>query len=366
MGVGLLLFAGAGAGAAGAGWWFLGRSPVPPAPPEAKGDQLDPDVVTAVRAARERALKEPRSPQAWGDLGEVFLANELEDESRPCFAEAERLDPRNPRWPYFQAGPLLNRGDSESALPLLRRAVELCPADDDAASAIRLRLAEALLILGQQDEVETQIEFALGRQPDDPRALFDRALLRASRENWEEARADLLRCLGSPFTQQKARVQLAAVCQRLGDEVQAEAYRAQADRLPPDVSWLDPFVEEYLHWAVLKRQRYRLADELEAAGRFRQAAAEVWPLTTEYPDDYLAQMTLGKLLAQMGDYAEAEPALRRALRLAPDMVQTHYYLALLLLQEGEARAAGPRGSRRRRRAVSGGGGPGAPSPRDQV
>ena len=212
--------------------------------------------------------------------------------------------------------------------------------DDDAASAIRLRLAEALLILGQQDEVETQIEFALGRQPDDPRALFDRALLRASRENWEEAHADLLRCLGSPFTQQKARVQLAAVCQRLGDEVQAEAYRAQADRLPPDVSWLDPFVEEYLHWAVLKRQRYRLADELEAAGRFRQAAAEVWPLTTEYPDDYLAQMTLGKLLAQMGDYAEAEPALRRALRLAPDMVQTHYYLALLLLQEGEARAAG--------------------------
>ncbi len=174
VGVGLLLFA--GAATAVAGWWFLGRPPAPPTPPEAKGGQLDPAIAEAVRAARERVLKEPRSAQAWGDLGEVFLANELEDESRPCFAEAERLDPRNPRWPYFQAGPLLNRGDLESALPLLRRAAELCPADDDdAAAAIRLRLAEALLVLGRQDEAETQIEFALGRQPNDPRALFDRA-----------------------------------------------------------------------------------------------------------------------------------------------------------------------------------------------
>ncbi len=118
---------------------------------------------------------------------------------------------------------------------------------------------------------------------------------------------------------------------------------------------------------MLKRQRYRLADELEAAGRFRQAAAEVWPLTTEYPDDYLAQMTLGKLLAQMGDYAEAEPALRRALRLAPDMVQTHYYLALLVLKEGEARPAAAGADRGATDcAVSRGGGPGAPGPRDQA
>ncbi len=307
-----------GLGAAGV-WWFLGRSPAPPAPPEAKGDHLDPGVVSAVQVVRQRVLKDPRSAQAWGDLGEVFLANELEDESLPCFAEAERLDASNPRWPYYQAGPLLNRGELETAVPILSRAAERCPftpeekgEGGDEAAAIRLRLAETLLTLGRQDEAETQIQSVLDRRPDDPRALFDLALLAVSREQWEAARADLLRCLGNPFTQQKARVQLAAVCGRLNDAADADAYRVQADHLPKDADWLDPFVAEYLsHWSVNKRDRYRVVEQYEAAGRFANALGVLRPMAAESPDDSLAHLTLGQCLAQMGDYGAAEISFRR-------------------------------------------------------
>ena len=49
-------------------------------------------------AARERVMAELRSAVAWGELGEVFLANELEAESLACFRRADQLEPSNGRW----------------------------------------------------------------------------------------------------------------------------------------------------------------------------------------------------------------------------------------------------------------------------
>jgi tetratricopeptide (TPR) repeat protein len=105
--------------------------------------------------------------------------------------------------------------------------------------------------------------------------------------------------------------------------------------LPKDLEWVDPLVNEYLQYAVKKRNRYRLAESLQSAGRYADAAAVARPMTTEYPDDYLPALLLGQCLAQMRDYRGGEAAFRQSLRLAPDKVQTHYYLALLLFQEGE-------------------------------
>jgi tetratricopeptide (TPR) repeat protein len=310
-------------------------SRLPPTPPEAKGDNLEPAVVSAIQAARDRVLREPRSAHSWGELGEVFLANDLEAESGPCFAEAERLDPGNPRWPYFQAGTLLNQGDREAALPYLQRTVERCSDKDDGAAAVRLLLAETLMILGRFDEAAAQIRHVLDRQPQDDRANFDTGRLALLRQDWEAARIHLLRCLSSPFARQSASAQLAAVYERLGNAAGADQFRAQADRLPKDLHWDDPFINEYLLLSVKKRNRFRLAESLQAAGNYPEAVAVVRPMTAEYPDDYLPPLLLGQCLAQMRDYRGGESALRQALRLAPDKVQTHYYLALLLFEEGE-------------------------------
>jgi len=314
---------------------FVIPSHVPPTPPEAKGDNLEPAVVASVQAARDRVLREPRSAHAWGGMGEVFLANELEAQSGPCFAEAERLDPGNPRWCYFQAGPLLNQGDREAAVPHLLRAVERCSDKDDGAAAVRLLLAETLMTLGRFDEAGAQIRHVLDRQPQDDRANFDAGRLAMLRQDGEAARMYLLRCLNSPFARQSASALLAAASERSGRAADAEQFRAQADRLPKDLPWVDPFVNEYLLLSVKKRNRFRLAESLQAAGNYPEAVATVRPLTAEYPDDYLPPLLLGQCLAQMRDFPGGESALRQALRLAPDKVQTHYYLALLLFEEGE-------------------------------
>jgi tetratricopeptide (TPR) repeat protein len=331
------------AGAAGFGvyryYWHARHTP--PVPPDPNPETLERAVAEAVRVAREKVLKEPTSAKVWGNLGEVFLANELEDEAGVCFAEAERLDPANPRWPYLRAGAVMNR-DREAALPHLERAVELF---GDGNPAPRLLLAESLMFLGREKEAEPHIRRAVERNPGDPRARFDAGLLAIALQDWEAAREHLLRCLDSPFARQKARVQLATVYRRLGDAAKADQFRAEADRVPADWKWADPVVDSYKLLGAKKRNVYRVAEELAEQGHYAEAVHRVMAVVDEYPDDDVAHWTLGKLRAQMGNFPAAAQSLRRARDLAPHKVQPHYYLGLALFEDGEAQ--GRKGDKKR-------------------
>ena len=174
--------------------------------------------------------------------------------------------------------------------------------------------------------------------PDDARANYGLALVYAARQDWQASRTHLLRCAGNPFVQQKACVQLASVCRRLGDEGEAEKFRRMIQRLSMDRDWIDPFVTEYLAWAVKKAKRYRYAESLEAEGRLREAADVLRPLVDESPNDYLPRLALAKVIVRLGEQQRAEQLLREALRLAPEKVQIHYYLSLVLFTHAEALA----------------------------
>lgn len=316
--------------------WFTRRSSsVESVPPPVPENHAEPEVTAFVEKRRQAVLKEPHSARAWGTLGQAFLANDMEPESLVCFAEAERLDPSNPRWPYFQGGVRLNRGEHEAALPFLQRAVERATVADPENLVPRLFLGEALLALGRVEEAEKEIHQAQARQPQEPRVHLDLALSAVARQDWNSARDHLLPCLNSPFSRQKANIQLAGVYQRLGEPSEAEKYRRQAQRLPPDSEWKDPYVMEELRWAVRKKSRYHLAETLEAAGRLREAADVLRPLVEQYPRDYLPRLALGKMLGALGENRDAERLLREALQQAPEKVQAHYYLSLVLYNEAE-------------------------------
>ncbi len=328
-----LLLVGVLLGAAGITWAVVRTRTALPAPP-AVPDDAEPAVRAALQRMRQAVREAPRSAEAWGRLAQVFLANELEEEACLCAAVAQRLDPRNPRWPYYQGGVLVNQGERDKALPLLRRAADLD--EGEGGQAPRLLLAETLLGLGRLDEAESELKAVQARQPQDVRLLFDLGLLAVARQDWGEARPRLLRCRNSPLSRQKALIQLSGVCLRLDDPGSAAKFRALADRLPRDADWSDPFVGEYLAFAIKKRSLYRRAEDLEAQGRYLEVAEVLRPLTEEYPDDDLAFLMRGKALAQAGKNDAAETYLRKALALAPGKVQAHHYLSLLLFRKGEA------------------------------
>jgi tetratricopeptide (TPR) repeat protein len=338
LGAGVLLVAGV---AAGVGVYAFRSRPVPPSPPEVPEERLDAAVVVALRASRERVRKDPWSAKAWGELGEIFIANEMDEDSYGCFAQAERLDPANPRWPYYQAGTLINRGDRDGALPLLQRAVERAATRQESNEVPRLLLAENLLAVGRLDEAEAHFRQVLERQPEEARAHLGMGYLTAARQDWRASRDHLVRCLGNPAARKKASGKLAFVCLRLGQAAEAEQFRQQAERLPKDGDWADPYVALYLQWALKKRSRYRLTESLEAAGRLADVAGVLRPMVQEFPDDYLPHLELGKTLGKLGQFEEAEAYLRRAVQLAPDKIQVHYFLGLVLFMKAEVREPDP-------------------------
>jgi tetratricopeptide (TPR) repeat protein len=319
----------------GAVYWRSSKETTP-LPPDVPGEGTEPALVSEVAVLRKRILEQPRSAEGWGDLGSAFFVNNLPAPSRPCFAQAERLDPGNPRWPYFQGLTFVNSGDYQAALPYLRRAAEGGERADPGNAVPRLALAEALLALDQLDEAEGLYRQVLARRLAHPRAHLGLGRLAAAREEWETSRSHLLRCLDSPLARQKASVQLATVSHRLGDPAGARRYRQQGDRLPRDGEWEDPYQAEAAAWAVSQFSRYALLSKLESAGRIAEAASLARRLAEDYPDDFFPRLALGRDLEELGNHQGAEQNLRQALLLAPDNVKIHYELSRVLVAKGEA------------------------------
>ncbi|MGH7168751.1 MAG: tetratricopeptide repeat protein [Gemmataceae bacterium] len=326
------------AASAATAFWWIRRTPLTLLPPTVPRNETDRGILAVVEKARGDVLKKPRSARAWGRLGQVFLANELNAEAEICLVEAERLDSANPRWPYYQAAILVSQGQPEAAVPILQRAVERGEAAASDNLTPSLLLAETLLALGRLDEAEKQFRHVLKRRDEEPRAHYGLALVYAARSDWPASRTHLERCLENPWTRRKACVQLAVVCRRLGEASEAEKYHQLVDRLPPDQDWIDPFVMDYLPWAVKKTSRYRHAEALEARGQLREAAQVLQELLEESPNEYRPRVALAKVIGLLGDHAGAERLLREALRLAPEKVRLRCYLSLTLFARGEALA----------------------------
>src|SRR5262249_8559366 len=125
-----------------------------PPPPEVALGGVDPAIRESIESARAKVLQEPRSAETWGLLGKLLRAPEFNDAAAVCFAQAEKLQPNNVRWPYLQ-GEAFVMERPEAALPYLRRAVEIGDQTEPDNLVPRLRLAEALMAVGMHDEAET-------------------------------------------------------------------------------------------------------------------------------------------------------------------------------------------------------------------
>jgi tetratricopeptide (TPR) repeat protein len=327
-----------GAAAAVAGGWYGWRWYAAPRPPAVALAGADPAVAAAVASAEQKVRQDPYSAAAWADLGKRLRAAGYLPEAAACFGQAAGLEPAEPRWPYLQGEALLTR-DPDAAMPPLRRAADLCDRGGVDAVAPRLRLAEALLDRGLDDEAAAALRRALEVNPDDPSVHLDLGLLAYARDDLEDSRDHLRRCVHSPATRRQACARLAEVCRRLGEAGAAADYARQADAAPPDRHWPDPWLADCLQQGAGADDVLGRAGQLEAAGRYAEAAELLRGLSERAPD-YRASVGLGKNLAQLGDLDGAEKALRDAIRLDPDGVQARSMLGKLLWTRAERRRGG--------------------------
>jgi tetratricopeptide (TPR) repeat protein len=303
-------------------------------PPEVEFTGADPDVVAAVGAARAAVLRSPRSGAAWGHLGMVLRAHDYGQEANVCFAEAERLEPRDPRWPYLHGLTLLLT-DLDRGIDKVRRAVEL---SGPSRPAPRLRLAEALLARGRPDEAESEFRHVLDHEPDNPRALLGLGRLLVRRDDLAGSLPYLRAARDGPFTHKAATHLLAEVYGRSGEEGALHDLGDVAG-LPDDPPWPDPFVEEVERLQVGLQVVLAQADELLQQGRGGDAVGLLQQAVERRPESDQAWLTLGRTLIRLSDYPAAQRTLRTAVRIAPGSVEGWFHLGVALYLGGDHRAA---------------------------
>lgn len=306
-----------------------------PSPPEVALEGVDPAIVTAIEAAQARVWWRPWSGAAWGRLGSVLYMHDFNAEANQCFAEAERLAPREPRWPYLH-GRSLAEHDPDAAVPLLQRAVDLT---SDAAAAPRLQLAEMLLERGRLDEAESHLRPVLELDSQDARACLGMGRVALAKGRLEESQDFLKRSIAAAPTIKASRVLLAGVYRQRGDKEAADRELRLAAGLPEFPTWNDPFLGEAMalrtgREADLKRAR-RLRDEGNIAEEIRLLER----LVDAYPDSYQGWELLGTAYDNQGDLPAAQKALRTAVQLAPGSVVAQVQLGVALYHQGKYREA---------------------------
>jgi len=317
---------------------FLRRYNGPPTPPEIDLTDADKPVADAIQKALAAVHEKPRSAETWGKLGQVLRAHAFFEEANICFAQAERFDANDPRWPYLQ-GLYLRTREPDVALPHIERAVQCCEAHAPDKTAPRLVLAEMLLDKGRIAEAEDQLHKVLKIEPRNELANYDLGMAALARDDLPGC----LRCLtpltANPYTRQKANSQLAMIYLRQNDEETAARFTRQTRDAPPDLTWPDPYVAEVEALDVSRLARYRQAQELEEdKADFGVRFNVLSKLVEDFPDSK-SRGAAGMMLVNAHKYKAAEVILREAVSEAPETIQAHYLLSVALLHEAKYREA---------------------------
>lgn len=289
----------------------------------------EPAIARAVEEARAGVMASPRSARAWGRLGAVLLVHDLDIRGISCFQEAERLDPRNPRWPYLQ-GIWLEQEQPEAALPKFRRAAEICPT---VPAAPRLRLAMLLLKRGDLDEAGNIFRRILGDDPANAQARLGLGEVALARGVLAESISELKAAAEDPAVARSATRLLATIEERSGDAKSAASDAAAAASLPPDAPITDPFLEEAQQLRVGKLAAFEHVNSLVAAGDLESAVELMKQTARDYVNSHDAWAKLAEVQLKQGDSAGAEQAMRQALQLMPDKADYLTQLSVTLLRQ---------------------------------
>jgi protein O-mannosyl-transferase len=286
-------------------------------------------VADLIQRRMDEVRAAPRSGQAWGKLGAILKSFNFREQAQACLAEAEKLAPKEPRWPYLQA--TLHANDAPAlAISKLRRTVALCGNEPEMP---RLRLARLLAESGREDEARTELEQLLRAKPDSGSARITLAQISQARGEWNEAMSLASACTTNPYTARTAWTMLSALKRRLGDTNAAEMANRRAAAVTPDAAWPDPFEDEVLAWRNDARSLSNRAQSHLLAGRPADALPLVNRLVKEHPDFAETWLLLGRAQYLQNQPGAAEQSLRRFLELDPTSVNGHFQLGMSLMAQ---------------------------------
>jgi tetratricopeptide (TPR) repeat protein len=311
-----------------AGWWLWRRNDTP-ALPAVSTIQLDASSARQVQQHLDEVRRSPRSGAAWGRLGALLRSFEFRAEARRCFDVAGRLDPKNPRWPYF-LGLMLATESPVEGIEKLRRAVALCGHEPETP---RLHLARLLAESGRADEATRELRELLRDKPDYTPASLALAHLAQARGDLTNAASLARRSTADRRTARAAWTLLSMLYQRLGDTNELLNAKQRASAVPPDAAVVDPFEAGLVAVREDARDLSDRAQRFLMAGQLQDATPLVDQLIPAHPQFAESWLLLGRLQVLNRQPVAAEQSLRRHLQLDAESINGHFQLGMALLAQ---------------------------------
>lgn len=286
---------------------------------QALADRPDPDPV--------------RLGEAYGAMGRLLLAYEMNHAAEPALLNAASLLPEDVRWPYYLGHLYQVDGELERAARHFERALALQPED----VPTHISLAQVYRDLGRDAEAKALLEEAVRI---DPQSAVAYLLLGHMAGPDEPAKAiayyeTVLRLQPSASV---VRYPLGLAYRKQGDLERSREHLAR--RGDTKVAFPDPLIEDLARLRQGSGAKIFQGNRLKMEGRYREAALLFeQALGEDSTADITAYLNLAASVAQLGEMRKAIEALEQVLRLDPSNSAAYYNLGVLFGMQGEEERA---------------------------
>ncbi len=297
--------------------------------PESVREQLRSQQARLEALAGRRESDPAMLGEAYGVMGQLLLAYDLDHAAEPALLNAANLLPEDVRWPYYLGHLYQGDGKLERTARHFERALALQPED----MPTRIYLALVYRDLGRDSDAQALLHEAIRI---DPRSAVAHLLLghMAALDRPSEAIAHYETVLRLQPTASVVRYPLGLAYSKQGD---LERSREQlARRGDADVKLHDPLFEDLERIRKGSGAKIFQGNRLTTEGRYREAAAFFEQAVAEdSAANVTAYLNLAVAVAQLGKAQEAIQALEQVLRLDPSNSAAHYNLGILFGGRGE-------------------------------
>jgi len=334
---------------------------IPPVPvPQVEG--FDPEVRDAILTAYKRAVAEPSSGQASGQLGMVLQAHDVFPPAQLAYERAILLEPKEFAWRYYYALVVWRLSGPEKAAAPLAAALHLRPGYAPAV----LKNGELLYQLGRFQESGDAYQSLLSQEPGSAEALYGLGRVKYAQHDMPAAENLYGRATRTyaNFGAAYYGLALAERSQGRADEAAKNFELAQHHEgdQPP---LADPLQDQIAALATGISHLLEEGSRLAQKGRMDEAAHLNETVLAHDPENFSALLNLlylarfvdhlsnqvdayytkaqrinpevpmvydfyGAALAKLGKYDAAAAALRKAIELKPDLVEAQGLLGEVL------------------------------------
>jgi len=264
-----------------------------------------------------------------GKLGGMYHANLFFKEAEACYKIAKKIDPKNPRWPYFLASIYQKLGLYEDIETLLEQTINLSP---DYYPAV-LELADIHFKLGKQKEAEAGYKklVSLNLKNEGPYAYLGLGRISMAKNEWEAAQKYLENAIKMDRNFGVAYRLLANVHEHFGRTKKMKECLAQVGKYRfAEAS--DPWVDSIVLLCFNDSELIRQIDIAFKTFKIGRASEITKRAVSIFPNNVELHLKVGLNLVKIFEFSKALIFLEKALELDPDNLEALTNKGMCLLE----------------------------------